>query len=196
MKGIFHKLQDAYAFAKEAHKGQERKCGGAFIEHPIRVSMGAVATESPDFHALRYLDCQIVGLLHDVIEDTEHTRETLVGSGFGQWADDVYALSRRSPQECEYCAPQWEETHNVSEYCKFQKGKHCCQTYWDFIRDTREYAIAKASDRTLGVDWRHETVIRVKVADIRDNMETADQLGPTMRERYVRAMRILLTEGE
>jgi len=195
MNNVFHKLKDAYVFAKKAHKGQERKCGGAFIEHPIRVSMRAVTTESPDFHALRYLDCQIVGLLHDVIEDTEHTRESLTEAGFGQWVDDVYALSRRKPQECELCAPQWEETHGVSEWCKHQKGDECCQSHWDFIRDTREYAIKKASLCNTKREWRHETVIRVKVADIQDNMVTADQLGPTMRDRYEKSLHILLTEN-
>lgn len=54
----------AFDFAKEAHKGQKRKSGGDFIEHPILVAT---------FLKEAGLDESVVasGFLHDTVEDTE-----------------------------------------------------------------------------------------------------------------------------
>ena len=217
---IQSKLKDALDFATDAHKGQKRKTSPNpsepppdFITHPIAVMTMVVATESDSFHSLPLLDCMIIALLHDVIEDTKHTRETLTDAGFGQWVDDIYVLSRRKPQECEFCAEQWDETHKVSDRCREEKGDECCQTNWDYIRAIREYAIKKVSQRNAVLDvaygnrkipatashakdWRYEPVIRVKKADIAHNMETSDMLGPKMGERYEKGLHMLLTEGE
>jgi len=191
------KLRDALDFATNAHKGQKRKTSPNpsepppdFITHPIAVMTMVVATEADSFHSLPLLDCMIIALLHDVIEDTEHTKDTLIDAGFGQWVDDIYVLSRRKPQECGICGPQWDTTHRVHADC--QKD---CQTNWDYIRAIREYAIEQASKRTIRTDWRYEPVIRVKIADIVHNMETADMLSPTMGERYQKGLHILTTEG-
>ena len=184
------KILEAYRLACEAHEGQERKCGGPFIHHPVRVAL-SIAEDADDFQEKEdFHRCIIVALLHDVIEDTHHTKQSLTDAGFGDYVDDIYALSRRKPQECELCAPQWEETHGVSEWCKHQKGDECCQTHWDFIRATRDYAIKEFGLSTEPFYMEH-TVMRVKVADIFDNMKTADQLGPTMEERYEKSLKIL-----
>jgi hypothetical protein len=198
------KLRDALDFATDAHKGQKRKTSPDpsepppdFITHPIAVMTMVMATESESFHSLPLLDCMIIALLHDVIEDTKHTRETLTDAGFGQWVDDIYVLSRRKPQECERCAPQWDITHKVTDECRVLKGNvGCCQTNWDYIRAIREYAIDKADKRGRRIGWRYEPVIRVKKADVAHNMETSDMLSPTMGERYEKGLHMLLTEGE
>ena len=191
------KLRDALDFATDAHKGQKRKTSPNpsepppdFITHPIAVMCGVVATESESFHSLPLLDCMIIALLHDVIEDTEHTKDTLIDAGFGQWVDDIYVLSRRKPQECDICGPQWDTTHRVHADCQSD-----CQTNWDYIRAIREYAIDKADKRGRRIGWRYEPVIRVKRADIAHNMETSDMLSPTMGERYEKGLHMLLTEG-
>ena len=61
-------VEKAYYFAYEAHKGQKRKSGEAYIMHPI-----AVARILLDFG----MDSQSVmaALLHDVVEDTPVTSE-------------------------------------------------------------------------------------------------------------------------
>jgi (p)ppGpp synthase/HD superfamily hydrolase len=163
-------------------KGRKRIGGGPFIHHPVRVAL-SIIEDADDFEDKEAFErCIIVALLHDVIEDTNHTKNSLTLAGFGGYVDDIYALSRRKPQECEVCAPQWDETHDVSEWCKKQKGDECCQTHWDFIRAIRDYAIGECER------YMNHTVIKVKFADITDNMVTADELGPTMRERYMKSL--------
>ncbi len=56
-------LQEAYAFADEAHRGQKRQSGEAYITHPLHVAM-ILAELKMDQETL------IAGFLHDVVEDT------------------------------------------------------------------------------------------------------------------------------
>lgn len=66
-------LERAIQIATEAHKGQFDKAGREYIGHPIRVmEMGKTEDE------------KIVGVLHDVIEDTDWTFERLKAEGFSQ----------------------------------------------------------------------------------------------------------------
>ena len=64
-------LQRAIEIATEAHKGQCDKSGNDYIGHPLRVmEMGKTEEE------------KIVGVLHDVVEDTPWTFEMLEAEGF------------------------------------------------------------------------------------------------------------------
>ncbi len=66
-------LERAIQIATEAHNGQFDKAGREYIGHPIRVmEMGKTEDE------------KIVGVLHDVIEDTDWTFERLEAEGFSQ----------------------------------------------------------------------------------------------------------------
>ena len=66
-------LQRAIEIATEAHKGQFDKSGKDYIEHPLRVmEMGQTENE------------KIVGVFHDVVEDTDWTFEKLSEEGFSQ----------------------------------------------------------------------------------------------------------------
>lgn len=66
-------LQRAIEIATVAHKGQFDKSGKDYIGHPLRVmEMGKTEEE------------KIVGVLHDVIEDTDWTFERLEAEGFSQ----------------------------------------------------------------------------------------------------------------
>lgn len=57
--------------AKEAHAGQVDKAGKDYIKHPLRVmEMGKSENE------------KIVGVLHDVVEDSDWTFEMLEAEGF------------------------------------------------------------------------------------------------------------------
>ena len=64
-------LDRAIRIAVKAHKGQTDKYGNPYILHPLRVmSMGRTDEE------------RIVGVLHDVVEDTGWTFEDLRLTGF------------------------------------------------------------------------------------------------------------------
>ena len=64
-------LERAIEIATEAHQGQLDKAGKDYIGHPLRVmAMG------------RTLDEKIVGVLHDVIEDSDWTFGMLQNEGF------------------------------------------------------------------------------------------------------------------
>lgn len=66
-------LERAIQIATEAHKGQLDKAGRDYIGHPLRVmAMGKTEDE------------KIVGVLHDVIEDTDWTFEMLEAEGFSR----------------------------------------------------------------------------------------------------------------
>ena len=66
-------LKRALEIAAEAHKGQFDKSGKDYIKHPLRVmEMGKTEEE------------KIVGVLHDVVEDTDWTFEGLAAEGFSE----------------------------------------------------------------------------------------------------------------
>ena len=64
-------LQKAVDIALRAHSGQRDKVGMPYAGHVMRV-MNAGRTEAE----------KIVGILHDVVEDTDWTFERLAGEGF------------------------------------------------------------------------------------------------------------------
>ncbi len=63
-------IRKAYYYAKEKHEGQFRKSGDPYIQHPLEVAY-YLAT----LHASPETLC--AGLLHDVLEDTEVTKEEM-----------------------------------------------------------------------------------------------------------------------
>lgn len=63
-------LQKAINIATEAHTGQTDKAGAPYIEHSLRVMAAGKSTDE-----------KIVGILHDVVEDTPWTFEELVAEG-------------------------------------------------------------------------------------------------------------------
>ena len=63
-------VQDSFAVARDAHDGQQRSSGDPYITHPV-----AVAAILADMH----MDHETLmgALLHDVIEDTHHDKDSL-----------------------------------------------------------------------------------------------------------------------
>ena len=80
-------LRRAYEFSAHAHQGQTRRSGKPFLSHPLEVA-NILAEMKVD------VVCVCVGLLHDVVEDTLTTTDTLRES-FGE---EVAHLSRGSPR--------------------------------------------------------------------------------------------------
>ena len=112
-------LQRAIEIATQAHKGQFDKSGKDYIGHPLRVmEMGKTEEE------------KIVGVLHDVVEDTEWTFEALEAEGFSQ---EVIAALK--------CVTKLSENEN----------------YDDFIERVRRNPLAvavKLNDLTDNMDIR------------------------------------------
>ena len=63
-------IRRAYLFAEKGHEGQMRRSGDPYITHPLAVA---------HVLAMMHMDheCIMAGLLHDVIEDTDVSREEL-----------------------------------------------------------------------------------------------------------------------
>ena len=112
-------LQRAIEIATQAHQGQFDKSGKDYIGHPLRVmEMGKTEEE------------KIVGVLHDVVEDTEWTFEALEAEGFSQ---EVIAALK--------CVTKLSENEN----------------YDDFIERVRRNPLAvavKLNDLTDNMDIR------------------------------------------
>ena len=79
------------AFAEECHIGQADKGGGLYILHPLRV--------------MRQMDSEtekIVGMLHDVVEDTPITLQKLRQKGYSQEiVDALDCLTKREDESYE-----------------------------------------------------------------------------------------------
>jgi len=91
-------LELAKAVATKAHTGQFRKFGQRepYINHPKRVanSVKQYVQDSPTL--IHYSVFEVVGWLHDSVEDSPLTFEKLKGYGFSQdIVDAIDALSRR-----------------------------------------------------------------------------------------------------
>jgi (p)ppGpp synthase/HD superfamily hydrolase len=86
-------LELAIKIATDAHKGQMRKGGGEYITHPQAVAE-LTKTMFPHISQQPYL--QVIAWLHDVIEDTDHTEESLIEAGIpSHYTVNVKTLSKR-----------------------------------------------------------------------------------------------------
>ena len=74
-------IEKAYEYAKEKHFGVKRMTGEPYIEHPLNVAYILSEVEA---------DCATIcaGLLHDVLEDTEVTKEELAS----EFTDEIANL--------------------------------------------------------------------------------------------------------
>ena len=103
-KAELKELQRAYEVAETAHAGQKRKSGEDFIEHPV-----AVADILADLH----LDTTtlVAALLHDTVEDTDVTLETIrleFGDDVAHIVDGLTKLDR-----FEFQTREQEQAENV-----------------------------------------------------------------------------------
>ena len=85
-----NQVRRAYYYAEQAHEGQNRRSGEPYVTHPL-----AVASILAEMH----MDVQslMAAMLHDVIEDTHVTKQSL-GEQFGEvvaeLVDGVSKLTR------------------------------------------------------------------------------------------------------
>jgi len=77
----------AYQFGAEAHAGQTRKTGEPYIEHPVAVAQ-ILADMRMDYK------CLMAAILHDVIEDTGQTKESVAANFDQEIAELVDGVSK------------------------------------------------------------------------------------------------------
>lgn len=138
-------LDDAIALARQVHQGQVDKAGKPYIEHVLRV--------------VSYLDTpdeQIIGALHDVLEKSAYTAQTLLKLGY--------------PEPIVHAVVCLTKAHG--------------EEYDAYIRRVKSDDLAR----------------RVKLADLKDNMDMARLAAPTSADwerlrKYERALRELTTAG-
>lgn len=76
MKALSPEIRKALELACKAHQGQTDKGGQPYITHPLTVAMTLMANGYGE-------DFVVVGLLHDVAEDTEYGLDKIAALGFG-----------------------------------------------------------------------------------------------------------------
>ena len=136
-------LEKSIIIATRAHSGQFDKGGNPYILHPLRVMLSLDNDED-----------RIVGILHDVLEDTSITLRHLDDNGFHgeiEILDALVSITRKSNE-----------------------------SYKDFILRVKLNPIA----------------LRVKLADLRDNMNISRINSPTEKdflriEKYKKAYKLL-----
>jgi len=82
----------AYNYAKEHHGDQCRKSGEPYIIHPLNVAYILTSLELDD-------ETICAALLHDVVEDTEVTRQDIIdefGNSIAEMVDGVTKLRKNS----------------------------------------------------------------------------------------------------
>ncbi len=81
-------LEDAIELAVRAHRGQVDKAGQPYILHPLRVML-SLETEAE----------RMVGVLHDVVEDTGITLDDLRARGYPDEVVEALACVSKRPEE-------------------------------------------------------------------------------------------------
>jgi (p)ppGpp synthase/HD superfamily hydrolase len=81
-------LEDAIVLAVQAHRGQVDKVGQPYVLHLLRVMM-----------RLEGEAAQMVGVLHDLVEDTDYTFDDLRGLGYAEEVVQALDCLTRRPEE-------------------------------------------------------------------------------------------------
>ena len=149
-------IERAYHFADDAHHGELRKSGEPYIIHPLRVAM-ILAGMQLDPETLA------AALLHDVIEDTDATKEDLerdFGPRVATLVEGVTKLSRI----------HWTgEGDNAEERATRETERQA--------ENIRKMFLAMADD---------VRVVLIKLADRLHNMRTLAAVPPASQQRIAR----------
>ena len=139
-------LERCYRFARDAHKGQQRKSGEPYFTHCVKTAE-ILAELRLDTHTI------CAGLMHDVLEDTGITRQGMqvrFGSNIANLVEGVTKIGQYKPN---VSAPAPNTTSTVEGRVHRQRQ---AETY-------RKLLLATAEDMR---------VILIKLADRLHNMET------------------------
>ncbi|MRI59111.1 MAG: bifunctional (p)ppGpp synthase/hydrolase [Epsilonproteobacteria bacterium] len=108
------KIEEALAFAMEAHRGQKRKSGEPYIIHPILVAaITAYVTADETMVA--------AALLHDVVEDTSYTLADIEERFGGEVASLVEGLTKIVEIRSEELIPSSSNEKLITSALSFRK---------------------------------------------------------------------------
>ncbi len=139
-------INKAYEFSKRYHEGQVRKSGEPYIIHPLEVAYIVSTLELDD-------DAICAALLHDVVEDTEVTREMIVAE-FGEEIANLVDGVTKLGKIAHYLDKEEEQVENYRKFfmamakdirvlmIKLADRLHNMRTL-KHLSDDRKYAIAK-----------------------------------------------------
>jgi GTP diphosphokinase / guanosine-3',5'-bis(diphosphate) 3'-diphosphatase len=147
-------IRRAYDFAVLKHDGQKRLSGEAYINHPLEVASILVDLDLDE-------DSIAAALLHDVIEDTDATKEEigdLFGTKIAELVDGVTRLG-------------------TIDFSKLPSEEIQEAKFHSMIEDLRKFFLAMAKDIR---------VVIIKLADRLHNMRTLDALTPANQKRIAR----------
>jgi len=162
-------VYQAYLFGSEAHNGQTRRSGEPYIHHPLEVAYNL---------ASMHLDARsiVAAILHDVIEDTENSKEQIANEFGEDVAELVDGVSKIS--QIEFSSKEEEQAEN------FRK------MLLAMTRDIRVILIKLADRlhnmRTLGAMPRHKQRMIAR--------ETLDIYAPIANRLGVRQWAVELEE--
>ncbi len=97
-------VKKAYYFADEAHKKQKRESGEPYIMHPVEVAC-ILAEMGMDTSTI------VAGLLHDIVEDTEFSREDVSREFSVEVANLVEGVTKLG--KIEYKTKEEQQADNV-----------------------------------------------------------------------------------
>ena len=138
-------LQKAYIFSAREHRGQVRSSGEPYLVHPLNVAY-ILADMRLDETSIA------VGLLHDVLEDTLTTKETLQEISATRWPSWSTAsprsratrTSRRKssrPRRSARCCWRWSAT-SASSWSSSPIASTTCALS-QYLPEERRLAVAK-----------------------------------------------------
>jgi (p)ppGpp synthase/HD superfamily hydrolase len=107
------KLQKILHFAMQKHKGQVDKQGIDYIEHPVYLSLQCET-----------LPQKIVALLHDVIEDTDATKEDLIELGLSKEEIDAVLTLTHTKDISYFEYIEKIKTNELARYVKLLDLQH------------------------------------------------------------------------
>jgi GTP pyrophosphokinase len=140
-------LEHAIDVASKAHTGQKRKSGEPYITHPLSVAGILIEWEMD-------IDSVLAGVLHDTVEDTELTLDT-IESLFGH---DVAFL-----------------VDGVTKVSQARSGMRDLESYLPATKDNLTKLMI-----AVGRDVR---VLIIKLADRLHNMRTLEHMPPAKRKK-------------
>lgn len=147
-------IKDAYNFAADAHKDQKRLSGESYIVHPLSVAIILVELGSDT-------ESVIAALLHDVIEDTEYTKDDIslkFGDVVAELVDGVTTLG-------------------TIDFSKLPSEEVQEAKFKSMIESLRKFFLAMAKDIR---------VVVIKLADRLHNMRTLGALSRPNQKRIAR----------